>query len=82
MADFIDRKSGDKLFSDSVSDNHLFQIGAEIDLEARGDIRRYRVTNIVHSYRRGFLGVNKSREPKIFMEEVERPAADNIANWL
>jgi hypothetical protein len=83
MADFIDRKTGDKLFSDSVSETHLFQIGTEIELEARGAVRRYRITNIVLSYKRVFMfGVVKGHDPKIFLEEIERGAADKIANWL
>ncbi|MCV9964976.1 hypothetical protein OIU34_24070 [Pararhizobium sp. BT-229] len=83
MADFIDRKTGDKLFSDGVSDDHMLHIGNEIELESRGTVRRYRITNIVLSYKRVFLiGVIKSGDPKIFLEEVERDTADKIANWL
>ncbi len=83
MADFIDKKTGDKLFSDAVSDGHMLYIGNEIELESRGAVRRYRITSIVLSYKRVFLfGVIKDRDPKIFLEEVEREAADKIASWL
>ncbi|MCZ7861186.1 hypothetical protein O9X98_07170 [Agrobacterium salinitolerans] len=83
MADFIDKKTGDKLFSDAVSDDHMLHVGNEIELESRGVIRRYRITNIVLSYKRVFLfGVIKDRVPRIFLDEVEREAADKVASWL
>ncbi|MBY3151321.1 hypothetical protein HFO56_02830 [Rhizobium laguerreae] len=82
MADFIDRKTGDKLFSATVSEGHLIHCGNEIDLEIRGNVRRYRITNIVVPVKRGWFGSGRFGDGKIFLEEIARDTADKVANWL
>jgi hypothetical protein len=83
MADFIDKTTGEKLFSDGISDHHMFHIGNEIELESSGTVRRYRITNIVLTYKRVFMfGVIKNADAKILLQEVEHPEVGKIANWL
>jgi hypothetical protein len=82
MADFIERKTGDKLFSANLTEDHLVYLNNEIDLEVRGIVKRYRIANIVSPVKRGWFGKGRFDDPKIFLEEVERETAQKVANWL
>jgi hypothetical protein len=79
MADFIERITGEKLFSTTLRDDHLIQLNNEIDLDYRGIHKRYRITNIVTPVKRGWFGTGSIHEPKILLEEVERDTTQNNA---
>lgn len=82
MADFIERKTGDKLFSGNVPQDHLIFLGNELDLSHRGTIKRYRIASIVTPVKHRWFRRPKFSQPKIFLDEVERDTAQKVANWL
>jgi hypothetical protein len=82
MADFIEKRTGDRLFSGALPEDHLICLGNELDLSHRGLVKRYRVANIVTSVLQRWFRKPKFGHPKIFLEEVELDTAQKVANWL
>ncbi|MCS4089409.1 hypothetical protein [Rhizobium sp. BK176] len=82
MADFIVTKTGDKLFSGRIPDDHLICLGNELDFSHRGTVKRYRIANIVTPVKNRWFRKAKFSEPKIFLDEVERDSVRKVANWL